>query len=60
LVTVLDGHPNTLAFLATINRGPHATPGVGEFGQSGSIEDPCCHDGIGTDSIVRAALDLAG
>ena len=43
-----------------INRGPHATPGVAEFGQSGSIEDPCCHDGIGTDSIVRAALDLAG
>ncbi|HEV2258522.1 MAG TPA: pyruvate dehydrogenase, partial [Streptosporangiaceae bacterium] len=35
LVTVLDGHPHTLAFLATINRVPHAALGVAQFGQSG-------------------------
>jgi pyruvate dehydrogenase E1 component len=59
LVTVLDGHPHTLAFLATINRVPHAPLGVAQFGQSGSIEDLYRDNGIDTDSIIRAALDLA-
>jgi pyruvate dehydrogenase E1 component len=60
LVTVLDGHPHTLAFLATINRVPHAALGVAQFGQSGSIADLYRDNGIDTDSIIRAALDLAG
>jgi len=60
LVTVLDGHPHTLAFLATINRVPHAALGVAQFGQSGSIEDLYRYNGIDTDSIIRAALDLIG
>jgi pyruvate dehydrogenase E1 component len=59
LVTVLDGHPHTLAFLATINRVPHAALGVAQFGQSGSIEDLYRYNGIDTDAIIRAALDLA-
>ena len=58
MVTVLDGHPHTLAFLAGINRVPHAALGVAQFGQSGSIEDLYRYNGIDTDSIVRAALDL--
>ncbi len=58
LVTVLDGHPHTLAFLATINRVPHAALGVAKFGQSGSIEDLYRYNGLDTDSIIRAALDL--
>ena len=58
LVTVLDGHPHTLAFLATINRVPHAALGVTQFGQSGSIEDLYRYNGIDTDSIIRAALDV--
>jgi pyruvate dehydrogenase E1 component len=58
LVTVLDGHPHTLAFLATINRVPHAALGVAQFGQSGSIEDLYRYNGIDTDSVIRAALDL--
>jgi pyruvate dehydrogenase E1 component len=58
LVTVLDGHPHTLAFLATINRVPHAALGVAAFGQSGSVEDLYRYNGIDTDSIIRAALDL--
>jgi pyruvate dehydrogenase E1 component len=60
LVTVLDGHPHTLAFLATINRVPHAALGVTGFGQSGSIDDLYRYNSIDTDSIIRAALDLAG
>jgi pyruvate dehydrogenase E1 component len=60
LVTVLDGHPHTLAFLATINRVPSITLGVTRFGQSGSVPDVYRYHGIDTDSIVRAAVDLAG
>ena len=58
LVTVLDGHPHTLAFLATINRVPHAALGVAQFGQSGSVEDLYRYNGLDTDAIIRAALDL--
>jgi pyruvate dehydrogenase E1 component len=59
LVTVLDGHPHTLAFLATVNQVPSITLGVTRFGQSGSIQDVYRYHGIDTDSIVRASLDLA-
>jgi pyruvate dehydrogenase E1 component len=58
LVTVLDGHPHTLAFLATINHVPHAALGVAQFGQSGSLEDLYRSNGLDTDAIIRAALDL--
>jgi pyruvate dehydrogenase E1 component len=59
LVTVLDGHPHTLAFLATVHQVPSITLGVTRFGQSGSIQDVYRYHGIDTDSIVRASLDLA-
>ncbi|HEY3683804.1 MAG TPA: pyruvate dehydrogenase [Streptosporangiaceae bacterium] len=59
LVTVLDGHPHTLAFLATVNRVPGTPLGVTRFGQSGAIEDVYRYHGIDDQSIVHAALDLA-
>ncbi|MGW4806352.1 transketolase-like TK C-terminal-containing protein [Kitasatospora sp. NPDC004272] len=58
LVTVLDGHPHTLAFLANLHRVPSRRLGVTRFGQSGSLEEVYRHHGIDTDSIVGAALDL--
>lgn len=58
MVTVLDGHPHTLAFLATINRVPSKSLGVSKFGQVGSLEAVYRYYGIDTDSIVRSALDL--
>ena len=58
LVTVLDGHPHTLAFLANIRRVPLRALGVTRFGQSGSLAEVYRYHGIDTDSIVRAALDL--
>jgi pyruvate dehydrogenase E1 component len=58
LVTVLDGHPHTLDFLATINRVPCSSLGVTGFGQSGSLHDVYRHHGLDADTIVRAALDL--
>lgn len=58
LVTVLDGHPHTLSFLATLHRVPHASLGVTRFGQSGSLDEVYRYHGIDADSILRAALDL--
>ena len=59
MVTVLDGHPHTLAFLATVHRVPAIHLGVTEFGQTGTIQDVYREHGVDADSIVRAALDLA-
>ena len=58
LVTVLDGHPHTLAFLASVQGVPSALLGVSGFGQSGSLEQVYRHHGIDSDAVVRAALDL--
>ncbi|GAC02562.1 putative pyruvate dehydrogenase E1 component [Gordonia namibiensis NBRC 108229] len=58
MVTVLDGHPHTLAFLAGINRVRSTNLGVSRFGQVGSLDDVYRHHGIDTDSIVSAALDI--
>jgi pyruvate dehydrogenase E1 component len=60
MVTVLDGHPHTLAFLAGINRVRSMHLGVRSFGQSGDLASVYRAHGIDTDSIVRAALDLLG
>jgi pyruvate dehydrogenase E1 component len=58
LVTVLDGHPHTLAFLGGITRMPIACLGVQDFGQSGDVPDLYRHFGIDTDTVVGAVLDL--
>ena len=58
LVTVLDGHPHTLAFLAGINQVRATHLGVTRFGQSGDLQAVYRHHGIDADSIVTAALDL--
>ncbi|XPP26178.1 MAG: transketolase-like TK C-terminal-containing protein [Leucobacter sp.] len=58
MVTVLDGHPHTLAFLAGINRVPARNLGVTGFGQAGDVQDVYRYHGIDTDAIVRSALDL--
>ena len=58
LVTVLDGHPHTLAFLAGVHGAPIACLGVAQFGQSGDIADLYRHHGVDAETIVGAALDL--
>jgi pyruvate dehydrogenase E1 component len=58
LVTVIDGHPHALAFLAGVN-GMRATHlGVTRFGQSGDLASVYRHHGIDADGVVAAALDL--
>ncbi|WP_131737616.1 transketolase-like TK C-terminal-containing protein [Actinomadura roseirufa] len=58
LVTLLDGHPHTLAFLAGVNGVRSVHLGVSAFGQSGDLDDVYRHHGLDTDSVVSAALDL--
>jgi pyruvate dehydrogenase E1 component len=58
LVTVIDGHPHTLAFLAAVTGQPVSCLGVSTFGQGGSVEDVHRHHGLDARSILEAALDL--
>jgi pyruvate dehydrogenase E1 component len=60
LVTVLDGHPHTLAFLAGVRGDRIRCLGVTEFGQSSSLDDAYRIHHIDTGSIVDAALTMVG
>ena len=58
LVTVIDGHPATLAWLGAV-AGHRTVPlGVEHFGQSASISDLYAHYGIDTNGIVRTVAGL--
>ncbi len=58
MVTLLDGHPHALAFLAGVRRVPAVHLGVSAFGQSGDLPEVYRHHGLDTDSVVAAGLDL--
>lgn len=58
LVTVLDGHPHTLAFLGGVTGSPVSSLGVSVFGQGGGVEEVHAYHGLDARSIVEAALDL--
>lgn len=58
LVTLIDGHPHTLAFLGGLHRVPVSCLGVSEFGQAGSLRDVHRHHGLDAESVVGVALDL--
>ncbi len=58
MVTVLDGHPHTLAFLSGVHGVPASHLGVTSFGQSGDIDDVYRYHGLDAVSVVNAALDL--
>ena len=58
LVTLLDGHPHTLAFLGGIHGVPVSCLGVTEFGQSGDIAELYAYHGVDAETVVGAALDL--
>jgi len=58
MVTVLDGHPHTLAFLAGVNTVRATHLGVTHFGQSGDLASVYRYHGLDAEAIVGAALDL--
>jgi pyruvate dehydrogenase E1 component len=59
LVTVLDGHPATLAWLGAVAGHRTRSLGVEHFGQTGSIPDLYRHYGIDANAIVAAAQAIA-
>jgi pyruvate dehydrogenase E1 component len=58
MVTVIDGHPHTLAFLAGLTDRGATHLGVTTFGQCGDLDDVYRHHGIDAAGIVGAVLDL--
>jgi pyruvate dehydrogenase E1 component len=58
MVTVLDGHPHTLAFVAAIRGVRSVNLGVTDFGQTGTLQELYKLHGIGPDAQIAAALDL--
>jgi pyruvate dehydrogenase E1 component len=58
IVSVLDGHPHTLAFLAAVNATQIACLGVHDFGQVGDVADLYRHFSIDAATVIGAAWDL--
>lgn len=54
IVTVIDGHSHTLAFLGAVLGTKTVCLGVDEFGQTGSRTELYQHYGISKDSIMEA------
>ena len=59
LVTVLDGHPATLAWLGSVLGHRTRSLGVEHFGQTGTVQDLYRHFGIDAQGIIAAAEMIA-
>ena len=59
LITVIDGHPATLAWLGAVRGQRTRSLGVEHFGQTGRIADLYRHFGIDAQGIMRAAQAMA-
>jgi pyruvate dehydrogenase E1 component len=59
LVTVIDGHPATLAWLGSVFGHRTRSLGVEHFGQTGTIADLYRHHGIDAQGILAAAQALS-
>ena len=59
LVTVIDGHPATLAWLGSVYGHRTRSLGVEHFGQTGTIADLYRHFGIDAQGIAKAVQTIA-
>ncbi len=59
IVSVLDGHPATLAWLGAVDGHRLRPLGVEHFGQTGSIAELYRHYGIDANAIIAAAQAIA-
>ncbi|MCF1707928.1 transketolase [Tabrizicola sp. J26] len=59
IVTIIDGHPATLAWLGGVHGHQTIPLGVEHFGQTGTIGDLYRHFGIDAASIAERALQLS-
>ena len=60
LVTAIDGHPATLAWLGGVHGHRAITLGVEHFGQTGTVRDLYAHYGIDAAAITTAARSFFG
>ena len=59
IVSVVDGHPATLAWLGAVEGHRTRALGVEHFGQTGTLADLYRHYGIDSNAIVSAAQSIA-
>jgi pyruvate dehydrogenase E1 component len=59
IVSVIDGHPATLAWLGSVHGHRQKALGVEHFGQTGTVADLYRHFGIDANAIVHAAQAAA-
>ena len=55
IISVIDGHPSTLAWLGSVHGHAVRPLGVTQFGQTGNLQEVYKHYGIDTDAILSAA-----
>ena len=60
MVTVVDGHPHSVAWIGSALKAPVIPVGVTEFGQSGSRDDLYREHRIDVDSIMAACYAALG
>ncbi len=58
LITVIDGHPATLAWLGSVRGHPTVPLGIEHFGQTGRVADLYRHYGIDAEAIVQSTDGL--
>jgi pyruvate dehydrogenase E1 component len=59
VITVIDGHPATLAWMGSVMGHRTRSLGVEHFGQTGTIKDLYRHFGIDAQGIIAAAEMIA-
>jgi pyruvate dehydrogenase E1 component len=59
IVTVIDGHPATLAWLGSVHGHRLRALGVEHFGQTGTVQDLYRHFGIDANAIAAAVESVA-
>ncbi|KAB2884934.1 MAG: transketolase [Albidovulum sp.] len=59
VVTVLDGHPATLAWLGSVGGHRCVSHGVEHFGQTGTIGDLHRHFGLDRQALAQSVLELS-
>ena len=57
-ITLLDGHPLTLAWLGTVFSAPVKPLGVVQFGQTGSVQELYHQHRIDTDAVLTAIVQI--
>jgi len=58
IVTMVDGHPETLSWLGAVKGQRVRALGVEHFGQSGSVGELYAHHGLNADAIIAAARSV--